>query len=152
MLAGWTVVDFPSSTYLDGMGIASTSGLVTLWVDDLTKILGDNASWGATLSAGIEQQRQDGPITTPITDAELSPKLDRRGRAPVRRSVQLTLNSCGPRLPARGPQSVCGRRPALLLARCPLPSDVPDVAGQDLFDALAVAGGEVIHDGVVLGG
>ena len=33
-----------------------------------------------------------------------------------------------------------------------MPSDVPDVVGQDLFDALAVAGGEVIHDGVVLGG
>lgn len=39
----------------------------------------------------------------------------------------------------------------LLLAR-PLASDVPDVAGQDVFDALAVSGGEVIHDGVVLGG
>ena len=39
----------------------------------------DNASWGAALSAGIEQQRQDGPITTPITDAELSPKLTEVG-------------------------------------------------------------------------
>ena len=92
------------------------------------------------------------PTHKPVTyllrnDVSQSNKVFYRGSY----QCQLTLSSCGPWLPAET-QSVYGRRPALLLACCPLPSDVPDVAGQDLFDALAVAGGEVIHDGVVLGG
>ncbi len=132
------------------MGIASTSGLVTVWVDDLTKILGGQRLVGRHDQGERRTATADGPSATTTTDAELSSKLAEVGERQYA-VVQLRLNSCGPGCPP-GTQSVCGRRPALLLARCPLPSDVPDVAGQDLFDALAVAGGEVIHDGVVLGG
>lgn len=150
MLAGWTVVDFPSSTYLDGMGIASTSGLVTLWVDDLKKILGGQRLVGRRAQRGHRTATAGRPDHDADYRRRAITEADRGGRAPVRRSVQLRLNSCGPRLPAG--DTVRLWPTAGLLARCPLPSDVPDVAGQDLFDALAVAGGEVIHDGVVLGG